>query len=184
MQSPKQLEEIMSSQSFSNFRLQQNYLESLLQYRFVGPTSRNCNLVDFGWYPKLCSLVSSQIMLMMVWGPHFKNYFSRQRQRLFNTQNLLKDKKPTFTPPVIDDKLGSVNQAPILFQSYYSLDHGLPIAAVKNPPAMQEPQETQVRSLGQEDPLEEGTHSSILVWRILDRGAWWYTILRVAKSWT
>ena len=33
---------------------------------------------------------------------------------------------------------------------------------------MQEPHETQVRSLGQEDPLEEGmaTHSSILAWRI------------------
>ena len=36
---------------------------------------------------------------------------------------------------------------------------------VKNPPAMQE---TWIRSLGQEDPLEEGmaTHSNILVWRI------------------
>ena len=36
---------------------------------------------------------------------------------------------------------------------------------VKNLPAAQE---TQVQSLGQEDPLEEGmaTHSSILVWRI------------------
>ena len=36
---------------------------------------------------------------------------------------------------------------------------------VKNPPAMQE---TLVRSLGWEDPLEEGmaTHSSILAWRI------------------
>ena len=34
---------------------------------------------------------------------------------------------------------------------------------------MQEPQEMQVQSLGQEDPLEEGmaTHSSILAWRIL-----------------
>ena len=42
---------------------------------------------------------------------------------------------------------------------------------VKNPPAMQE---TWVRSLGWEDPLEEGmaTHSSILAWRIpTDRGA-------------
>ena len=31
-----------------------------------------------------------------------------------------------------------------------------------------------VQSLGQEDPLEEGmgTHSSILAWRIPDRGAW------------
>ena len=36
---------------------------------------------------------------------------------------------------------------------------------VKNLPEMQE---TQVPSLGQEDPLEKGmaTHSSILVWRI------------------
>ena len=36
---------------------------------------------------------------------------------------------------------------------------------VKNPPAIQE---TQVRSLDQEDPLEEGmaTHSNILAWRI------------------
>ena len=38
---------------------------------------------------------------------------------------------------------------------------------VKNPPAMEEPQETWVQSLGQEDPLEEGmaTHSNILAWR-------------------
>ena len=33
---------------------------------------------------------------------------------------------------------------------------------------MQEPQKTQVRSLGWEDPLEKGiaTHSSVLAWRI------------------
>ena len=39
---------------------------------------------------------------------------------------------------------------------------------VKNPPAVQEPQEMWVQSLGQEDPLEEGmtTHSSLLAWRI------------------
>ena len=37
--------------------------------------------------------------------------------------------------------------------------------SVKNPPTMQE---TLIRSLGQEDPLEKGmvTHSSILAWRI------------------
>ena len=42
-------------------------------------------------------------------------------------------------------------------------------SAAKKPPAMQEPQETQVQFLGGEDPLEEGmaTHSSILAWRIL-----------------
>ena len=41
-------------------------------------------------------------------------------------------------------------------------------SAVKNQPAMQEPQETWVRLLCWEDPLEEGmaTHSSILAWRI------------------
>jgi len=39
---------------------------------------------------------------------------------------------------------------------------------VKSPPAMQDTQETQVRSLGWEDPLEKGmaTRSSILAWRI------------------
>ena len=41
----------------------------------------------------------------------------------------------------------------------------LVVQMVKNLPAMQE---TQVRSLGQEDPLEKGmaTHSSILAWRV------------------
>ena len=41
----------------------------------------------------------------------------------------------------------------------------LVVKTVKNRPAMQD---TQVRSLGQEDPLEEGmaTHSSIPAWRI------------------
>ena len=42
---------------------------------------------------------------------------------------------------------------------------------VKNPPAVQETQEIQVQSLGQEDPLEEmATHSSILAWRIPGMG--------------
>ena len=42
------------------------------------------------------------------------------------------------------------------------------VQAVKNPPAMQETQETQVGSLGGDDPLEEEmtTHSSILVWKV------------------
>ena len=54
--------------------------------------------------------------------------------------------------------------------------------SVKNPPAMQK---TSVRSLSQEDPLEEGMaiHSSILAWRIpMDRGAWPATVHGVAKS--
>ena len=41
-------------------------------------------------------------------------------------------------------------------------------SSVKNLPALQEPQEARVRSLGREDPLEEGmaTHSGVLAWRV------------------
>ena len=41
-------------------------------------------------------------------------------------------------------------------------------SAVKNLPAMQELQEMQFQSLGQEDPLEKemATHSNILAWKI------------------
>ena len=56
---------------------------------------------------------------------------------------------------------------------------------VKKLPADAEDAETQVRFLGQEDPLEEGmaTHSRIPAWRIpMDRGAWRATVLRVTKS--
>ena len=48
-------------------------------------------------------------------------------------------------------------------------------------------QETQVRSLGWKDPLEEemATHSSILCLKTpMDRGAWWAIVQRVAKSQT
>ena len=58
------------------------------------------------------------------------------------------------------------------------------VALVNNLPAVQE---TGVRSLDQEDPLEEGmaTHSSILAWRIpWTRGAWWATVHGVAESQT
>ena len=50
------------------------------------------------------------------------------------------------------------------------------VQMVKNPPAMQE---TWVRFLGWEDPLEKGmaTRSSILAWGIpKDREAWWATV--------
>ena len=53
---------------------------------------------------------------------------------------------------------------------------------VKNPPTMQE---TWVRSLGWEDPLEEGmaTHSRILARRIpMDREVWWVTVFVISES--
>ena len=54
-------------------------------------------------------------------------------------------------------------------------------SAGKNLLAMQE---IWVRSLSQEDPLEEdmATPCSILAWRIpIDRGAWWATVNGVAE---
>ena len=41
-------------------------------------------------------------------------------------------------------------------------------SVVKNPPAVQEIQDTQVSSLGWEDPLKEemATHSSVLAWEV------------------
>ena len=81
------------------------------------------------------------------------------------------------SPPAIEGDLGSV---PELGRSTgegigYPLQYSwasLVAQTVKNPPAMRE---TWARSLGWEDPLEEGlmTYSSILAWRIpVDRGAW------------
>ena len=55
----------------------------------------------------------------------------------------------------------------------------------KNPSANAGDIEMRVRSLGQEDPLKEGTvtHSSILAWRIpMDGGAWRATDHRVTES--
>ena len=47
------------------------------------------------------------------------------------------------------------------------------VQMVKNLPTMQE---TWVRSLGQEDPLEKGMATT------MDRGAWWATVHGVAES--
>ena len=54
------------------------------------------------------------------------------------------------------------------------------VQAVKNLPAMKE---TQVQSLGREDPLRKGmaTYSCILAYR-MDRGAWQAIVHGVAKS--
>ena len=64
---------------------------------------------------------------------------------------------------------------------------GFPGGSVaKNPPAIQELQEIQFRSLGREDSLEKGmaTHSSVPTWRVpMDREAWQATVHGVAKEW-
>ena len=69
-----------------------------------------------------------------------------------------------------------------LCQIYTFNKASLVAQTVKNPSAIHK---TWVRSLGREDPLEEGmaTHSGILAWRIcMDRGAWQATVHGVTKS--
>ena len=63
-----------------------------------------------------------------------------------------------------------------------NLESSLVAQTVQNLPIIWE---TQVRSLGWEDPLEKGmvTYSSILSWRMLmDRGAWRATVHGVTES--
>ena len=83
-----------------------------------------------------------------------------------------------FLPPPLPDTHSPKKQA------YYREMTSLVAQMVKSSPAMQE---TWVRFLGWEDPLEEemATNSGIPAWRIpMDRGAWRGTVHGVAKSWT
>ena len=82
-----------------------------------------------------------------------------------------------FSSPALDPSLS--------FCSKFSCNEGFLVAQmVKNPPATRD---TWVRSLGWEDPLEEGmaTYSSILAWRIPTQGgAWRATVHGISKSGT
>ena len=58
---------------------------------------------------------------------------------------------------------------------------------VKNLPAMQETQETGVRSVDHEDPLDKGNDNPFqypCLGNSMDRGAWWTTVHGVEKSQT
>ena len=78
---------------------------------------------------------------------------------------------------------------PMSIQNIYcgiSYNTGFPgVCVVKSLPAMQESQETWVRSLGQEDPCGE-ENGSLLQYSCLDnpmvRGTWQATVHEVAKS--
>ena len=73
-------------------------------------------------------------------------------------------------------KCGKLNNGPL------KIGISLVAQTAKNLPAMQD---TQVGSLGQEDPLEKGlaTHSSILFWKNpMERGSWWATGHGITES--
>ena len=61
------------------------------------------------------------------------------------------------------------------------------VQQAKNLPAIQEIQVMWVRSLGQEDPLEEENGTPLqysCLKNPMDRGAWWAVVQRVTKRWT
>ena len=73
---------------------------------------------------------------------------------------------------------------PALAGGFFTTRASLVAQRLKRLPAMQE---TQVQSLGREDPLEKemATHSSILAWRIpWTEEPGWATVHRVTKSQT
>ena len=94
---------------------------------------------------------------------------------------MITESSRTFT---VDTEKVRILPSLIFGHSLMSYAASLVAQLVKKPPATQE---TWIRSLGWEDPLQEGmaTHPSILAWRIpIDRGAWWAMVHGVAKSWT
>ena len=84
----------------------------------------------------------------------------------------------------------SLNYASLLihrffFHKYYSPIRAFQVALVlKNLLAIQETSETWVRSLGREDPLEEGVATHSYLENPMDRGAWQAMVNGVPKRWT
>ena len=74
--------------------------------------------------------------------------------------------------PLISMPLTSINHIPVIYVSVCLFWSSLVAQTVKRLPTMQE---TQVRSLGLEDPLEKetATHSSIHAWKIPWTGRDW-----------
>ena len=74
--------------------------------------------------------------------------------------------KPSKSRYSVGSRGANITNIYIFYKGDDPTHRGFPSGSmVKNPPAMQE---TQVQSLGWEDPLEEGmaTHSSVLAWEI------------------
>lgn len=63
---------------FSNFGTQPNHLEDLLKHRMLCPTPRVPFPGGLGWGPRTC--ISNKfpgLLLLMIPGPHFENYWGR-----------------------------------------------------------------------------------------------------------
>ena len=110
--------------------------------------------------------------------PYFMTGFTRRALRVFSSEQLREEWTLSLLPP--HRGLGWTHGLPL--QYAFSSWASLVAQMIKNLPARQE---TQVRPLGQENPLEKemATHSSILAWKNpMDRGAWWAAVHGITKS--
>ena len=126
---------------------------------------------------QVCLVEGMKDNLERLQGRHFKSW--NQRMKVEFSRWIRKEKKNCRYEDQDDVRecssfylLGfSIAGHPAMWGNLSQYDWAVGIAggaATGNLPAMQEPQEMQVRALGQEDALEEGmaTHSRNLAWRI------------------
>ena len=81
--------------------------------------------------------------------------------------------------------LGVILESYSIFIS--SFEASMVAQQVEHPPVIQEMQEMWVQSLGQEDPPGGGNDNPLqysCLGKSMNRGAWWATVCKIAKSWT
>ena len=154
------------------------------EHEWEGSLGENRSMYMYGWVPLLSS-----------WNYIVNQLYSNTKQKLKQKKNRwlwifpsteVRSFRTGIKTSPHREKNNASSQLSTIRDSLHWLKHFSSGSAVKNPPAVQEAQETQVWSLGQEGPLEKGVaaHSSILAWSIhsMDRGGWRATVYRVAKS--
>ena len=141
-------------------------------------------LLSFSWLPYFPVALSNMFPISKVSDPTSCFVLDFWYQFTFSSFGSLLN-KVNFNPPL---PLSRIRAFWILIETDWIHHSGgqasLVAQLVKNPPAMHE---TWVRSLGWQDPLEDGMaiHSSIVAWRIpMDRSVRWATVHGVAKRGT
>ena len=124
------------------------------------------------WWRLCFKTYGNQLLVLLQWLPWFS---SKRKERICSLQSFFYVRHIyiyiyiyTFQSPAvwIYSIVKWLHSIPL---HKCTILHLIPSDEIKNLPAMQETQETQVQSLGGEDPLEEdmATHSSILAWKII-----------------
>ena len=69
-------------------RMNQNHLEGLLKFRWLGSTLRVSNSKDLEWVPRISFPSVSQVMLMLFYATNFENYRLGKKTRNLEANNL------------------------------------------------------------------------------------------------